>query len=306
MDSNDRVARQGYRHGCVGKRTKERPQAVICKRELRLCSPQCIGADPPQVAAMAPPTQPAPKAAIEVEKLRPAVPALLSSQKSPVSVDVKTNEDPQRVQALTASLQSTTLTSNDVGVDQGKRETEKSVPAPSNDEKSQVSSSTKAASLDSTSIISTTTYHMDEKESLRPDDSASVKAGEEDESHSGPASGAPSSRVGSEAGGKFAFRDQFNEISERIGPSSRAVLAARHINPTISEEGVKVLPGVTLPVDVVMAGANQNKAPVIAGALAFKQIPPDDKLIEALDSPKDRLFLLQLEEQVIAFIKNSK
>ena len=254
---------------------------------------------------MAPPSQPTPKSAKDVEKLRPAVPALLSNQKNPVSIDVKPSDDSQKMQALTASLQSTSLSSSEAGLDQSKRETEKAAPF-SNDEKSQVSSSTKATSLDSTSIISTTTYHMDEKESLRPDDSASVKAGEEDESHSGPASGAPSSRVGSEAGGKFAFRDQFNEISERIGPSSRAVLAARHINPTIAEEGVKVLPGVTLPVNAVIRGADQNKAPIIAGALAFKQIPPDEKLIEALESPKDRLFLLQLEEQVISFIKNSK
>ena len=254
---------------------------------------------------MAPPTQPALKTVKEIEKLRPAVPALLSNPKNPVTVRVKPNEDSQKVQALANSLRSASLNSNEASSNQTKRETEKSAPL-SNDEKSQVSSSTKAASLDSTSIMSTSTYHMDEKESLRPDDSASIKAGEEDESHSGPASGAPSSRVGSEAGGKFAFRDQFNEISERIGPNNRAMLAARHVNPTIAEESTKILPGVSLPLDTAMAAANQNKPPVMAGAPAFKQISPDEKLIEALETPKDRLFLLQLEEQVITFIKNQK
>ena len=255
---------------------------------------------------MAPPSQAAPKTTKEAEKLRPAVPNMPSTNKNPGAADVKAADDTKNIQALTATLQVAALTSKGASSEQDKRENEKPAPI-SSDEKSQVSSSTKATSLDGTSIVSATTYHMDEKESLRPDDSASVKAGEEDESQSGPTSGAPSSRVGSEAGGKFAFRDQFNEISERIGPNNRIALVTRQANPTIAEEVVNVIPGSTLAVDAVMNGAAApNKAPVAVGALGFKRTPPDEKLIEALESPKDRLFLLQLEEQVISFIKNQK
>ena len=255
---------------------------------------------------MAPPSQPAPKVTKDAEKLRPAVPNMPSTNKNSVPVDVKATEDSKNMQALTATLQTTKIASNGVDSEQSKRENEKSAPI-SSDEKSQVSSSTKATSLDGTSIVSTTTYHMDEKESLRPDDSASVKAGEEDESQSGPTSGAPSSRVGSEAGGKFAFRDQFNEISERIGPNNRIAVVARHANPTIAEEVANVISGCTVPADAVISGASaQSKATVAGGPLGYKKSPPDEKLIEALESPKDRLFLLQLEEQVISFIKNQK
>jgi hypothetical protein len=33
---------------------------------------------------------------------------------------------------------------------------------------------------------------------------------------------------------------------------------------------------------------------------------PDEKLLEALESPKDRLMLLQLEDKIITFIKNTR
>ena len=39
-------------------------------------------------------------------------------------------------------------------------------------------------------------------------------------------------------------------------------------------------------------------------ASQFSYLMPDEKLLEALDSPKDRLFLLQLEQQMIAFVQN--
>jgi len=35
-------------------------------------------------------------------------------------------------------------------------------------------------------------------------------------------------------------------------------------------------------------------------------IPPDEKIIEAMGTPKDRLLLLQLEEKFLAFIAQSK
>ena len=145
---------------------------------------------------------------------------------------------------------------------------------------------------------------MDEKESLRPDDSASVKAAEEEDSYSGPASGAPSSRVGSEAGGR-AFRDQFSEISERMGPGvNRAIPLSRRVIPGIAEEGpiVPMIPAVSIPTTL----PGQERLLANGGPFVFQYLEPDDKLIEALESPKDRSFLLHLEQQVITFIKDSQ
>ena len=177
------------------------------------------------------------------------------------------------------------------------------------DEKTYLSSSsTKPASLDGKSVASGTTFAMDEKESLRPDDSASVKAGDEEDSYSGPASGAPSSRVGSEAGGK-AFRDQFNEISERMGPGGpRGTPLVRRGIPGIAEEGSQGAMAAIIPVIPAPASMpGQDMVPVSGGPFVYNlSQEPDDKLIEALESPKDRLFLLQLELQVISFIKDSQ
>lgn len=61
---------------------------------------------------------------------------------------------------------------------------------------------TKPPSLDGKSITSGTTFALDEKESLRPDDSASVKAAEDDDTFSGRGSIVAGSRIGSEAAGK--------------------------------------------------------------------------------------------------------
>ncbi len=175
------------------------------------------------------------------------------------------------------------------------------------DDQTQVSSSsTKPASLDGKSATSGTTFALDEKESLRPDDSASVKAAEEEESYSGPASGAPSSRVGSEAGSR-AFRDQFYEISERIGPGSqRSYPVSRRGIPGIEEEA----PQMTLPpLDSALPKAVNLSRPEpitpIGAPFGVEYKEPDEKLFEALETPKDRLFLLRLEEEVIAFVRDS-
>lgn len=176
------------------------------------------------------------------------------------------------------------------------------------DEKSHLSySSNKAPSLDGKSVASGTTFAMDEKESLRPDDSASLKAVEEDDSNSGQASAAPSSRIGSEAGGK-AFRDQFNEISERIGPSSHRMLP---LSRRVLSENLEEMPRGPL---ASMASVIPTEDPVPRMEAISTGVPvplfnyqePDEKLIEAMETPKDRLFLLQLEQQVISFIRDSQ
>ena len=166
-------------------------------------------------------------------------------------------------------------------------------------------SSTKQNSSDSRSATSSAKYALDEKESLRPDDSASTKAAEDEDSYSGAASAAPSSRVGSEAGGR-AFRDQFNEISERIGPGLHRLQSMnRRGIPGIVEEG----PQPTLASHASTAPASTDRTDKLAtGGSSFliEYKAPDEKLFEALDSPKDRLFLIRLEQEVISFIKESK
>jgi len=175
------------------------------------------------------------------------------------------------------------------------------------DDQTQLSnSSTKPASLDGKSVASGTTFALDEKESLRPDDSASVKAAEEEESISGPASGAPSSRVGSEAGSR-AFRDQFYEISERmVVPLHRGAAANRFGVPGIKEEDSPS----AAPSSIPIASDPSMSADAPFGGMAtpygFAQEIPDEKLLEALESPKDRLFLLKLEQDVISFVRDSK
>ena len=167
------------------------------------------------------------------------------------------------------------------------------------------SSSTKPSSLDGKSTASGTTFAFDEKESLRPDDSASVQAVDDDDIGSGAASGAPNSRMGSEAGSR-AFRDQFYEVSEnaptgihRSHPLSRRMIA------DIEEEGPQTAPSDHIaPVQAQILVNPDNSASVRPSAIPEYQ-EPDEKLFEAFESPKDRLFLLRLEQDIINFIKNS-
>ena len=174
------------------------------------------------------------------------------------------------------------------------------------DEKTQLSSSTKPPSLDGKSVASATTFAMDEKESLRPDDSASLKAVEEDDSNSGHASGAPSSRIGSEAGGK-AFRDQFNEISERIGPTIRpSQLNRRNYQGSVEDVPQGPLPSLPSTIPAAVSMPRPEMLPIHGPVPQYNYQEPDEKLIEAMESPKDRLFLLQLERQVISFIRDSQ
>lgn len=169
------------------------------------------------------------------------------------------------------------------------------------------SSSTKPASLDGKSATSGTTFALDEKESLRPDDSASVKAADEEDLCSGATSGAPSSRVGSEAESR-AFRDQFHEINERMGPGPHRPYAYSQRGITgIKEEApqLTIAPMVAnLPTPINLQ--RPETIPTDVASFGFEYHGPDEKLFEALESPKDRMFLLRLEQDVIAFVKDSK
>lgn len=140
------------------------------------------------------------------------------------------------------------------------------------------------------SVASGTTFALDEKDSLRPDDSASVKA-VEDEELSG-------SRIGSDDGGVRAFRDQLREISS-MEPSRRGVPQQTFAN---APKGVLYVPPQGPGIGAV---PNANRSPP-GGESPSGDCPPDQKLLDALDNPRDRVWVLKLEQDVIDFVKDAK
>jgi hypothetical protein len=161
------------------------------------------------------------------------------------------------------------------------------------DEKTHLSiSSTKALSLDGKSVASGTTFALDEKESIRPDDSASVQAVEDDDNNSGPGSSAQNSRFGSETGGK-PFHAQLREISIQRGIPAKIPLGTEDRHSGLISGSVQMS---ALPPNL-----GHQSLPIPS---QFSYWMPDEKLLEALDSPKDRLFLLQLEQKIVSFVQN--
>ncbi|KAH7419918.1 hypothetical protein BKA64DRAFT_652007 [Cadophora sp. MPI-SDFR-AT-0126] len=159
---------------------------------------------------------------------------------------------------------------------------------------------TKPPSLDGKSITSGTTFALDEKESLRPDDSASVKAAEDDDTFSGRGSiVAGGSRIGSEA--SRAYRAQFYEVPDRRSMQPMQERQSQGVNTPQSGSSSQQTTddGKPKPLLVGPAGAPD-------GFSLFYRQTPDEKLLEALESPKDRIFLLRLEQDVIEFVKDSK
>lgn len=153
------------------------------------------------------------------------------------------------------------------------------------------SSSTKPTSFDSKSMVSVATFAMDEKDSLRPDDSASVQAIDEEESVSGVASGAPNSLTGSESGAR-GFRDASIHKPRVILPHAGSAY----------NESIQRSNGAINPDSVSNNYILPNPGSTLHG---FPQ-DPDEKLLEAMKSPKDRLLILQLEDKVRNFIQHSK
>ncbi|KAF5025214.1 hypothetical protein F66182_2680 [Fusarium sp. NRRL 66182] len=153
---------------------------------------------------------------------------------------------------------------------------------------------TKPPSLDGKSITSGTTFALDEKESLRPDDSASVKAAaEDDDAFSIRGSLVAGSRMGSEVAAR-ARGIPLGDIPERRLPQQApGVMAQGVLTPQSSSS--EQPPGVPLSADGSSDALN----------VIYRQAP-DEKLLEAMASPKDRLFLLRLEKQVIDFVQDSK
>lgn len=158
---------------------------------------------------------------------------------------------------------------------------------------------TKPPSLDGKSITSGTTFNaLDEKESLRPDDSASVMAADQDDDvFSIRGSLIAGSRMGSEVAARV-YRIQLGDMPPRS-------VAPQHV---IVESGNRA---VTAPQSVSMEQQPVTDAKIaLVGATSAPNgmygQNPDEKLLEAMQSQKDRFFLLKLEEMVIEFVQDSK
>lgn len=158
---------------------------------------------------------------------------------------------------------------------------------------------TKPPSIDGKSITSGTTFNaLDEKESLRPDDSASVQAAaEDDDAFSIRGSLIAGSRMGSEVAARVQ-RIQLGDMPPRS-------ISHQHVIVESGNQGV-----------VTTQSASSEQLPVTDAKIALVAATatpsgiygqnPDDKLLEAMQSQKDRLFLLKLEEMVIEFVQDSK
>lgn len=173
--------------------------------------------------------------------------------------------------------------------------------AAAEDSSTQLSSSDgsgKPPSIDGKSVASGTTFALDEKESLRPDDSASLRAVEEEDITSPPESVIADSRQGSDNGAARAFRDQLHEIAVMNPQPHRGVPPGRFPNLPNSSQ--------TLYDPSQSAnGARPISQPLVNGPPNMPAIP-DEKLLEALQSPRDRLFVVKIEQDFIDFIKDSR
>lgn len=157
---------------------------------------------------------------------------------------------------------------------------------------------TKPQSLDGKSITSGTTFALDEKESLRPDDSASVKAAAEDDD-------------------TFSIRGSLvagSRMSSDVALRTRAALSGDLADRRAVQIAMAASPhGILTP-----PSASSDRVPALSAATALSadgspdvlnviyRQAPDEKLLDALATPRDRYFLLRLEKDVIDFVQDSK
>jgi hypothetical protein len=162
---------------------------------------------------------------------------------------------------------------------------------------------TKPPSLDGKSITSGTTFALDEKESLRPDDSASVKAAaEDDDAFSIRGSYIAGSRMGSDVAARM-HRIQIGDMPPRALPAHHLLVGNKSQGLATPQSGISDKQvAADAKVSLVGGGSTPDGLP----PNAFYSQYPDEKLLEAMQSPKDRIFLLRLEQQVIEFVQDSK
>ncbi|KAI9671748.1 MAG: hypothetical protein M1831_003276 [Alyxoria varia] len=161
---------------------------------------------------------------------------------------------------------------------------------------------------DTKSVTSRTTMTLDEKESLRPDDSASMKAGAEEEPSSPSESQAINSKPAVNPDAR-AFRDQLHEIDRAEASrmlAQRSAEGSFH-QPPAQPNGAEACQQYPVPQPHATPQPNyqtEYERPSIPAPDFF--LPPDEKLLEALAKPADRLFVLKIEQDLIDFIKDSK
>lgn len=163
---------------------------------------------------------------------------------------------------------------------------------PTDDTSTHVSSSessVKMPSFDKQSVASGTTFAMDEKESLRPDDSASLRAVEDE--LDGPAG----SRDGSDTDAR-AFSDQLHRI-QQVRP---VLQSGVNVRPQI-QFGQMPMPTMHSVPETPCEEMNDapNPITVVEGMPAV-----DEKLLDALASPRDRVFILKIEQDILDFMKS--
>ncbi|RMZ83555.1 hypothetical protein DV738_g976, partial [Chaetothyriales sp. CBS 135597] len=165
------------------------------------------------------------------------------------------------------------------------------------------SSSTKQTSFETKSMASVTTFAMDEKESIRPDDSASVRAVDEEDAASTLSRSTPfppepdvimpavrgATRTGAQmpmpAIRRFhtlANPPRFGTLEEPVSDQAEESETTSSIEPPEGRDAPQSLQGPPPP-----------------------PATPDEKLVDALASPKDRLPVLQLEQKLLEFIHQS-
>lgn len=165
-------------------------------------------------------------------------------------------------------------------------------------------SSTKQHSFDTKSVASATTFAMDEKESIRPDDSASVRAADDEDSTS--IVGRNSLLMQEPDVVMPAFR---GVLSRSGGPpvqiASRRFQTLTHPPRFGDLEGP---PAAETEIMDEMAGSSPTDAPIDQTTARLSSVPPspDERLLDALASPKDRLSILQLEERILTFVTQSE
>jgi hypothetical protein len=156
------------------------------------------------------------------------------------------------------------------------------------------SSSTKGPSFDTKSMASATTFAMDEKESLRPDDSASVQAGDEEDHSSPHGSAVTTSQHNSDGYSGINIATRRPPVGPMLNPPRFGDFPLPSSTDASHLPNDEQLPD---PADIVRPQPPDDRS---------LSIVPDEKLLDAMGTPKDRLLLLQLEEMIIAFITQSQ
>lgn len=155
---------------------------------------------------------------------------------------------------------------------------------------------------DDGTLLSSAASALDEKESLRPDDSASLKAVEDEDVHNYPAFGTGHGQT------VFAniappFQDQLNEISV-AGAASTPTRGLPLWQPTNDQGNDATYPTPTpFVLNRQLLGAVDGNS-LYGSSMALPG--PDQKLVDALESLRDRVFVLKLEENIISFITGSR